>query len=287
MYQSILAFMLIILAGCGKVDMPAQPENREPENAIYPQQTVPYPIDEPFNITLVGVDTMYVLQSRHKRAIERAAEKWEDIITEGLPAVGRIDDIEIRFYWQPESWATWLASGGPFRYRNGPNGLPYYAVINITKVLIDGNYSDEAWETIMLHEMGHALGFVTSMLERVGTETIMGTRFFNGPFASDAYRSILSDLGAKMVHGIPDFRVPLQPDEWDSHWKYPALQWELMTDRYIWGNKLTLVTIQAMADMGYMVDVEQAEEPLARLTKLAVGPVFICDGKHTWVANQP
>lgn len=59
-----------------------------------------------------------------------------------------------------------------------------------------------------------------------------------------------------------------------------------MTDRYNWGNKLTLVTIQAMADLGYLVDVSQAEEPLAKLTKPAIGPVFICQDGHTSVMGK-
>lgn len=102
--------------------------------------------------------------------------KWEDIITEGLPDVAPIDDLRIQLYWNPTGWGSVLAYARPIFYRQDAyGGLPYFSTVTLTGNLIDGDYSSEAWETIMTHEVGHALGFVSSVIdEHVGTETIMG-----------------------------------------------------------------------------------------------------------------
>ena len=283
MYHFILVVFLVVLAGCSQVQTPAGPVEKEvPADALHAQQTVPTYEVEPFNIEAIGLSSLPV-NTWQRQAIDRAIEKWEDVIVEGLPDVGTIDDIRIMFEWSTTS--TRLASAYIGSVRGGRLGLPYYATITISSIMSNTYYDKDDWENVVLHEIGHALGFSWALTNSVGTSSIMGNRFFNGTHAAEGYRQILSLKGEQLANAIPDLRVPLQPDLWDNHWKYPALQWDIMNPYYhFWAEAvLTKVTIGAMRDFGYTVDMTQADDPPVTLAKSSVTPRGIhavCDGEH-------
>ena len=83
---------------------------------------------------------------------------------------------------------------------------------------------------------------------------------FSGPLAIAAFNAA---GGA----GYTGAKVPVEnngiPGGADSHWRENVLDDELMSTRfhprYLIHNPLSAITIQAMADIGYRVDVTQAE----------------------------
>ena len=262
---------------------------------------------EPFNITLMGVEALPI-QGWQRLAIEQAARRWEQVIVEGfpdsrdVPDVGDLDDFLIEFEYNPRQPAdrkmgnqeiTVFAGSTPTRYRGQDRGVvPFRGKIVIYPGFVDApSLTNTEWQSVIMHEIAHVLGFTNnpdplgafkglSMMTRID-----GKMHFTGPLAAEAYRDILFRQGSKNVS--PDMLVPLDSDH--NHWDREALKWDIMSPIHVRGAVLTAVTIQAMADMGYTVDVTQAKNPslLLMLTKSAVGPRFICDGQYISIAVQP
>ena len=92
-----------------------------------------------------------------------------------------------------------------------------------------------------------------------------GDVHFNGPRAIAAF----NDAGGRNYTGK---KVPLEED--GAHWRGFVLKGELMR-AYDAGKSVSAITIQALADLGYVVDVTQAVPytlPRARAAKVAALP---------------
>ena len=91
------------------------------------------------------------------------------------------------------------------------------------------------------HEMGHVLGIIS--------QGSSDDPHFNGPRAIAAF----DDAGGRDYTGA---KVPVEKS--GGHWRSPVLGGELMSST---GGSRTLsaITIQALADLGYVVDVTQAD----------------------------
>ena len=291
--QKFVLILCILIVGCAKVPLPTQPEIIEiaPDVGapLGEQQIAPTVNKEPFQITLEGVDDLPIT-SAQKLTILRAKLQWEDVIVEGLPdhttyfaatpPVARtIDDILISVLWEPApEGERWLGRGGAWYMRpDSTGGLPFYGKITIYDNMLQEDI--EVWKIMMLHEIGHVLGFTEDMFKRkVGILEIGGVRYLNGENAALAYRELLYNMGEKLAFGIPYIRAPLDSDA-PHHWKYPEMRWDTMHPYISIGSALTSVTIGAMADLGYVVDMTRAQPPASYLTKPAIGrPIFRCDG---------
>ena len=102
--------------------------------------------------------------------------------------------------------------------------------------------------TISLHEIAHGLGFDILTWEEFGFLQDLGggDEHFNGPLAIAAF----DDAGGRDYAGA---KVPV----FAPHWTVP-LRGELMYgDRY--KLELSAITVQSLADLGYGVDVTQAD----------------------------
>ena len=131
------------------------------------------------------------------------------------------------------------------------------------------NLSDELLADVMEHEMGHTLGFASWLWRGhnlLHNPSLTNPVFpapdthFSGPLAIAAFNA---GGGAAYTGGA---KVPVEnngiPGAADSHWRENVLDDELMTTRFsrlLPHNPLSAITIQAMADIGYRVDVTQAE----------------------------
>ena len=282
----LLVCGLLLWAGCAKVPTPMEPEIVERiGEAAQLDQEIPTVQNEPFNITTWGIDDLPISEWQ-KAAIRKGVEKWEAVIVEGVPDVKpfmiEIDDVEIMFRWGGHSENNFVAYTGSIYSRRDPPHFPYFGTITIFDQAKQGT-TREFWTALTIHEIGHVLGFYRSMLERVGTKTTPDARYFTGPKACEAYRGFLYSQGEKMAYAIPEVRVPLMKDPTNNHWHDTALQWDVMTTNISSDVVLTYVTIQAFADMGYIVDPSQAERPSPYLTKPASGHTFHCDGTHMQV----
>ena len=123
---------------------------------------------------------------------------------------------------------------------------------------------------ITLHEMAHVLGIGTQwskFIQRPSSDL-----HFNGPLAIAAFDA----AGGQNYTGA---KIPIEPD--GAHWRAPILSGEIMgggRDRQV-----SAITIQALADLGYVVDVSQADPytlPMARAGKITAFPYdWMCGGQ--------
>ena len=235
-----------------------------------------------------------------KRQIRYAARRWMSIIRGDLPdytipqvfqancgdqssspPLGeRIDDLwiyvnveeleEVKFYiGGVEEEFKPAALAGPQVIRFGEAGEPAAFLAVTGCIRFDLSWVDpNAYHIdpmplidITLHEIGHVLGIGTTSGFHQDSS---GDPHFSGPLAIAAF----DDAGGQNYTGA---KVPVEPD--GAHWRYPVLSGELMgggRDR-----NLSAITIQALADLGYVVDVSQADPytlPDAAATKVAASP---------------
>ena len=215
---------------------------------------------------------------RQKRVIEYAARRWMSIIREDLPdytftqgwsdkcggqsyeipSGERIDDLRIyvgsvekigdvrihvaneEVVYEPNALA------GPHLSRE--TFLPILGCVTVNLKSFDSlssSYLLDMW----LHEMGHVLGIGTAiMYESDFLQDSSDDPHFNGPRAIAAF----DDAGGRDYTGA---KVPVEKS--GGHWRSPVLGGELMSSSGI--SRLSAVTIQALADLGYVVDVTQAD----------------------------
>ena len=208
-----------------------------------------------FDIELVFLDEFTEGQ---KNVLRYTVRRWMSIITEDLPdydftqgwseACGdesfdissgeRIDDLRI------------YASSR----ESGPLGLASPRVLRETHLPVVGCMSFNMQTTdllnVGLHEIGHVLG-VGALWRRFGfyQNPPNGDTHFNGPLAIAAF----DDASGRDYTGA---KVPVEMD--GVHWRYSVLEGEIMAPSAI-GGALSAITVQSLADLGYGVDVTQAD----------------------------
>ena len=232
-----------------------------------------------FNIEVVFIKD-HGFTHREMEIIEFAARRWEEVIVGDLPDkdyssepydeifypfnerknfVGDVvDDVRIFF--------------GNIRLENlsgqaGPQNTWYIYDPDTDKFILDrlpsigyvaldaGKFrhqeNTDYWEghfyRLSIHEIGHVLGIGT-LWDNFVFERMDNSFLYLGPLAVKAF----NDSG-----GIG--KIPL--DEKASHWREQALGNEIMTPRpsQDFNAPLSAITIQALADLGYVVDVSKAD----------------------------
>ena len=227
-------------------------------------------VESVFNIELVFLEDF---SDSRKRKIGFAAQRWASIFTADLPdyefssdwqaSCGnqsfeirkgeRIDDLRIYVgFIDSGGWA--IGRGWPSLLRD--NHLPVVGCMVFSPIGVFGNTYFTG-----LHEIGHVLGFGTTwtnngLLHEPSWDFPNGDPHFNGSLAVAAF----DEAGG---HGYRGAKVPVagfSPNgEYDnSHWRSYVFGDELMTATG--GNKaLSAVTLQSLADLGYSVDISQAD----------------------------
>ena len=156
-----------------------------------------------------------------------------------IPAGERIDDLRIymtTFDDNPDA----VGWGGPSLLREESH-LPVLGCMGFdlerANLLITG-----------LHEVGHVLGFGPVWDDLGFLQDLDGDTHFNGPLAIAAF----DDAGGRDYTGA---KVPVSRG--GAHWRVPLLSGELMGPSG--GRALSAITVQSLADLGYGVDVSQAD----------------------------
>ena len=142
--------------------------------------------------------------------------------------------------------------------------LPLIGALRFDSEDLEVLQESDALEEVILHEIGHLLGFGTvwdeqgllinpSLPDSLGTDT-----HFRGPLAIAAF----DESGGDIYTGGQ--KVPVENyagrGSGDAHWRESVFDHELMTPLLnLGGNPLSAATIQSLADMGYTVDVSLAE----------------------------
>ena len=247
---------------------------------------------ESFDIELIFLQNGSPQQDE---VIRTAARKWESVISQGVydldltenpiaagtcgegsPAIaGQVDDVVM--------FVSIDSIDGPGRVlaRAGPCGqrlraFQFEGYPTIWKGVIAGGMEFDEDDMARLgasgtllstvtHEMGHALGFGTmwelmDLIEdpTVNTGNPTADVHFTGPLA----RAAFDRLGGRNYRG--GAVVPLESGgnlgRSDSHWRESVFENELMTPFLSGGvEPFSLITIEAMADIGYNVDPTVAE----------------------------
>ena len=234
---------------------------------------VPAPDPDAFNIELY-FDPGFTPEE--EAAIRRAADRWMEAVTGDLPdvpvqgplsefcfdgplpprVVGVIDDLLIRMRWaaqQDKAAATATTCGAR------ESGLTFLAENSFTlwyfrrpEPILDALYE------YALHEIGHVLGFgywVFGSSPKSWRELFRaadGDGHFAGPLAVAAFDA----AGGEAYAGG---KVPLEDriSVLNIHWRERVIPGDIMTAR---GDALlTAITLQALADLGYEVDVSKAD----------------------------
>ena len=215
-----------------------------------------------------------------KRVIRHAARRWMSIIREDLPdykftqgwpsgscgdqsfeipSGERIDDLRIYVGSVERMGDTTIhVANKEVTYEPAALAIPYLwretlmPIVGCVRVNLKiFNYwsSSSGLLPVWLHEIGHVLGIGSTMMRESGfIQNSSDDPHFNGPRAIAAF----DDAGGRSYAGA---KVPVEKS--GGHWRSPVLKGELMSSSGI--STLSAVTIQALADLGYVVDVTQAD----------------------------
>ncbi len=225
----------------------------------FPVTVLPAPDSDSFNISLVFVTQFTAQQTT---LIRDAAARWEQIIGGDLPNVpalafefcglsaqftlhGEIDDLLVFVENAPVSGGKAYAGVCPGQNRDG-SLLPF----NSFMVFDMGTTATPEFESTALHELGHTLGIGTiwedkGLLKSEGNEV-----YFTGPLAIEAYRAAGGSAPASKG-------VPVSPVD-QGHWYFSDDHYGDVMEANA-SLLVSAITIQSLADLGYVVDLSQAD----------------------------
>ena len=194
-----------------------------------------------------------------------AAARWSRVIVGDLPSVtdadGFVDDMVFRVQMGLLGGAAngpgdTLANAGPLNFRDGGTGLPYSAIMGIDPSDANTNTPSARADllSVLIHEMGHGLGFPGSAAFR----SLVRGSFFTGANAVREYRSIFGNLADPA--GVP-LETGGGQGTAGGHWDDNVFGTELMTGYLDAGvtNSLSRVTVGALQDIGYTVSYSAAD----------------------------
>lgn len=217
-----------------------------------------------FQIALAFPDTS--LTAAQQVVFQQAANRWQEIIVGDLPdvtdpATGRvIDDILIVATAMPiDGVGGVVAQASPDEFRPGQRGLPWlgsmeFDTSDLAAIEVGGRFLD-----VILHEMGHALGFGSlwqgfNLVQGVGGQnpTYVGTN------AVREYRSI---FGSPSASSVP-VEATGGAGTAGVHWRESILRTELMTGYAEAAGvraPISRITVGAMQDLGYQVNYRRSD----------------------------
>jgi hypothetical protein len=188
-----------------------------------------------------------------KQGFYDAAEYYSDIITGDLASHNGIDDIQISANLSNIDGSGGFWGWGGTSSVRSDTLLPSKGYVNIDSSDLDTMDSYGLWDDLILHEMGHALGFGTSWASMGLIDNYDGDLRFNGANATQAYNDDYSDKAGN--DALSDLGVPVETDGGSGtagvHWDDQTFGGELMTGRLNYTNTLSDMSIAALEDMGY------------------------------------
>ncbi|UJH68190.1 leishmanolysin-related zinc metalloendopeptidase [Allomuricauda sp. SCSIO 65647] len=196
---------------------------------------------------------------------ETAANRWSQIITENLPPVrlpnGEIvNDVRIDAQGgNIDGPSGILGQAGPTQLQSG-SLLPATGMMRFDSADLARMEAENSLLNVIVHEMGHVLGFGTLWSERF-LGLIIGEGSDNPKFvgknAVKEYMALTSDENSEYVPLANTGGTGTR----DGHWRERVFDNELMTGFIDSGdNPLSRLSIAAFEDMGYTVDYGAADE---------------------------
>jgi hypothetical protein len=247
----------------------------------------------PFAIELQFLSTPTPAQ---RAAFTAAQERWESLIVgdvanvsldapagtcgDNSPAIHRsVDDLVILVTLTSIDGAGNVLGGSAPCFIRSTGKLPVLSLMQLDTDDLDQLQTAGLLQTVILHEMGHALGYGTIWTDLnllAGASPPPGTDpHFTGAQATAAFNAV---GGASYVASL---KVPVEntggQGTADAHWRESVFGNELMTGFVDAGvNPLSRVTVASMGDLGYSVNLADADPyTLAPgLRAFARGPVI-------------
>lgn len=222
-----------------------------------PAPTTPPPTTGGFDIVVRANG----LTASQQQIFERAAARWEQVITGDLPNAVyggvAVDDLLIDAQGAAiDGPGGVLGQAGPDAVRSGTI-LPYHGTMQFDSADLAAMEASGQLYEVILHEMGHVLGIGT-IWQSLGLLSGAGTTDprFLGARATAEYNAIFGTSGTS----VPVEGLPSGPGSRDGHWRESVFGNELMTP-YISGvgNPLSRVTAASLADLGYTVNLAAAD----------------------------
>ena len=238
-----------------------------------------------FNICLQFVSAASATQ---RQAFTDARLRWENVITAdvedialvsaagecgtGSPDVNHtIDDVVILVNLVAiDGPGLTLASAGPCWIRD-PGFLPILGQMKFDIADLQILESQGQLSTVILHEMGHVLGFGTVW----DLEGLLANPSFPADSGVDTHftgaQAISAFNNAGGLAYVAGAKVPVENNahagQADGHWRESVLDNELMTGFINPGqNPLSRITIASLADQGYAVNLAAADAYSLMLT---------------------
>jgi hypothetical protein len=138
-----------------------------------------------------------------------------------------------------------------------PNNLPVLGVMELNSGALNELEQQGLLNDVIEHEFAHLLGFGTIWdLDNLVQDTTTQDPWFSGPLAQAAFRTAMPSYTDKVV--------PVEAGGGSGtalgHWRESVMTNELMTGYINLGaNPLSAVSIQQMADLGYVVNTLAAD----------------------------
>ena len=207
-----------------------------------------------------------------------AEQRWESIITGDIPdetfslpsgACGAewtsgsqaVDDVIIGANVKPiDGPSGVLGQAGPCIVGDAPGYFPKFGVMEFDSADLDRLAANGTLADTVAHEMAHVLGYGVLWGDPVDGPYFRNVTTGTGT-PSSAYTGAAAKAQYALLGGSGD--VPLETGGGsgtaDSHWRESVFGNELMTGYINSTNRLSAMTIGAMADLGYTVDLGQAD----------------------------
>lgn len=208
----------------------------------------------------IDIEFMGGLTESQKALFREAARRWSRVIVGDLPPEtidGReVDDILIQASGVGiDGVGSVLGRAGPTWVRGGSK-LPIAGVMEFDTEDLADMEQDGRLEDVIVHEMGHCLGIGTLWADM---------NLISGEGGPDP---LFTGAGARREYGTltggAAQDVPVEnrggPGTRDGHWRDDVFGNEMMTGFIsARGNPISRLTVAALADMGYQVDLAAAE----------------------------
>lgn len=215
-----------------------------------------------------------------RAAYVNAAARWSQVITGDLPSLDvqidegdcydgspaldfSIDDLVIFASVQPIDGPGAILGQAAWCFRR-TGGLPIIGLMRFDAADVASLEASGRFVDVVLHEMGHVIGLSSSiwspmgLLKNPSSAGNVADTYFDGAGAIAAFNSV----GGNSYAGQ---KVPVEntggAGTYNSHWRENVLDNELMTGYINYGspNPLSVITVRALADMGYGVDLNAAD----------------------------